>query len=177
MLLSSSRPDAPLPLLTKKSQPTKQAPPISSQQTWRRPPPWRIPPRCHRATRKDWQLQLPGNDGLAMGGGFGGSGAFRYFSRQNSWCGLLVRDQPARQATINQHAATWQKGIGCTFCRAKPSPYKIEGEGGQFDSTKQKNIIVLVWCALELYTDSLFPIFYRSSIFQINLLDTTNMLE
>jgi hypothetical protein len=26
--------------------------------------------------------------------------------------------------------------------RAKPSPYKIEGEGGRFGSTKRKNIIV-----------------------------------
>ena len=48
---------------------------------------------------------------------------------------MLVCDQ---QATINRRAAAWRKGIGCTFCRAKPSPYKIEGEGGRFCSTKRK---------------------------------------
>ena len=31
------------------------------------------------------------------------------------------------------------------FRQAKPSPYKIEGEGERFGLTKQKNIIVLVW--------------------------------
>jgi hypothetical protein len=57
--------------------------------------------------------------------------------------GLLVRKWSARQATINQRAAACGKGVGYTFRRVKPSsPYKIEGEGGRFGSTKRKNIIV-----------------------------------
>jgi hypothetical protein len=56
--------------------------------------------------------------------------------------GLLVRKWLARQATINQRAAACGKGVGYTFCQAKPSPYKIEGEEGRFGSTKRKHIIV-----------------------------------
>jgi hypothetical protein len=56
--------------------------------------------------------------------------------------GLLVRKWSAQQATINRRAAVCGKGVGYTFRRAKPSPYKIEGEGGRFGSTKRKNIIV-----------------------------------
>ena len=56
--------------------------------------------------------------------------------------GLLVRKWSARQATINRRAAACGKGVGYMFRRAKPSPYKIEGDGGRFGLTKRKNIIV-----------------------------------
>jgi hypothetical protein len=56
--------------------------------------------------------------------------------------GLFVRKWSARQATINRHAAAFGKGVAYTFRQVKPSPYKIEGEGGRFGSTKRKHIIV-----------------------------------
>jgi hypothetical protein len=45
-------------------------------------------------------------------------------------------------ASNNKPTAACGKGVGYTFRRAKPSPYKIEGEGGRLGSTKRKNIIV-----------------------------------
>jgi hypothetical protein len=56
--------------------------------------------------------------------------------------GLLVHKWWSRQATINQCAAAYGKGVIYMFRQAKPSPYMIEGEGGRFGSTKRKNIFV-----------------------------------
>ena len=155
-LLSSSRPAAPPPPLTKTSRPTKQAPPHLVPANMATAAPLAYPSALPSRNPEGLAIEAPfdsasaasrtGRGGmmeLQWGGGFGGSSAFKYFSQQNSRCGLLVR----RQATINRCAAAWRKGIGCTFCRAKLSPYKIEGEGGQFGSTKRKNIIMLVWFA------------------------------
>jgi hypothetical protein len=63
-----------------------------------------------------------------------------FFALKNGW--WFARAWSAWQATINRRAAACGKGVGYTFRRAKPSPYKIEGEGGRFGSTKRKNIIV-----------------------------------
>ncbi len=51
-----------------------------------------------------------------VGGGCGGSSAFRYFSQWNCRCGLLVRNRPVGKTTINQHAAAYRKGVSYTFC-------------------------------------------------------------
>jgi hypothetical protein len=62
--------------------------------------------------------------------------------------GLLMRKWSARQATINRRATACGKGVGYTFRRAKPSPYKIEGEGGRFGSTKRKTSSCVVVCTM-----------------------------
>jgi len=39
------------------------------------------------------------------------------------WCVIRL----VQQATISRRVADWRKGMGCTFCPAKTSPYKMEG--------------------------------------------------
>jgi len=62
-----------------------------------------------------------------MGGGAEGAVRFDSFRGKIAgvfrWCAIRL----AQQATISRRAADWRKGMGCTFCPAKPSPNKIEG--------------------------------------------------
>ena len=52
---------------------------------------------------------------LQWWGGCGGSGPFRYLLQLNCRCGLLVRNQLVRKATINRCAAAYRKGVGYMF--------------------------------------------------------------
>ena len=80
-----------------------------------------------------------GDDGIAIGGGAEGAARWDIFRRKIAGIVRASAISQRGQATINQRAAAWQKGVGYTFCQAAAdSLYKIGGVGGRFVGGSQK---------------------------------------